>query len=151
VTPVFFSEMSRLTTDCRTEGVADLKGPLAFSHRVTLHLHLTMEMLSRERNFRKALREAAAACHLSRAHLSRTFKRCTGLTPQTWHRRQALERAARLLIEAPEHSLAEIAQICGFSDQSHFSNAFRRVHRESPAAWRRRMRSEGNDGSTRRP
>lgn len=142
--------MHVLETDCPSEGVVDLTGPLAFSHRITSHLHLTMEMLSRERDFRKAIHEAAAACHISRAHLSRTFKRCTGITPRMWHRRQAIEAAARLLLELPECQLAQIAQICGFADQSHFTNAFRRIHQLSPAAWRRRIQSEGSDSWARR-
>jgi len=45
------------------------------------------------------------------------------------------------MMEQSDKRLAEIAQSCGFADQSHFSRTFRAVMGSSPAAWRRERRS----------
>jgi AraC-like DNA-binding protein len=51
-----------------------------------------------------------------------------------------IEHAARQLADT-NVSLAEIAQSAGFSDQSHFSNLFRRHTGQSPYQFRRSVRS----------
>ena len=48
---------------------------------------------------------------------------------------------AREMMERTGESLSAIALSCGFSDQSHFTRAFRAVMGRSPAVWRRERRS----------
>jgi AraC family transcriptional regulator len=78
----------------------------------------------------------AAACRLTPNHFGRCFKRSTGDTPYRYLIRLRLEEAKRLMLTA-QRSLAEIAQACGFGDQSHFTRTFTRNVGMSPAAWRR--------------
>jgi len=48
--------------------------------------------------------------------------------------------SARDLLAQSEVPLAEIATMCGFADQSHFSRRFACVNGTSPARWRREQR-----------
>jgi AraC family transcriptional regulator len=51
--------------------------------------------------------------------------------------KRRVERAKKLLSE-PDLQLAEIAQLCGFADQSHFARVFSQFEGFSPGRWRRR-------------
>jgi len=81
---------------------------------------------------------ARAAC-LSATHFARAFKRATGLAPHQYLMRMRLERARRLLAQS-DHSIARIAQDCGFSHQEHLTRAFRRLTGATPGAYRRERR-----------
>ena len=83
--------------------------------------------------------DLSAVVRLSEAHFARMFKRTFGLSPHAFVLRCRLELAARLMLESTE-SLTDIALCCGFTDQAHFCNHFRRSIGESPAAWRRARR-----------
>jgi AraC family transcriptional regulator len=73
--------------------------------------------------------------------LARAFRRTFGCTVGEYVRRLRIERAARQLADT-DLSLAEIALAEGFSDQSHFSNLFRRHTGVSPFQFRRAVRSK---------
>ncbi|MDE2608969.1 MAG: helix-turn-helix transcriptional regulator [Burkholderiales bacterium] len=62
---------------------------------------------------------------LSPYHFARQFKHSTGESPHGFVMRQRIELAKRLLGER-RHELAEVALMCGFSGQSHFTERFRR-------------------------
>jgi AraC-like DNA-binding protein len=83
--------------------------------------------------------DIASECHLSRAYFIRAFARTTGRTPHQWLLEQRVTEA-RVLIETTEKPLAEIAMICGFSDQSHLSRVFLKLCGATPGAWRRAAR-----------
>jgi AraC family transcriptional regulator len=71
--------------------------------------------------------------------LARAFRRAFGCTVGEYVRRLRIERAARLLADT-DLPLAKIALTEGFSDQSHFSNLFRRHTGLSPFQFRRAIR-----------
>ncbi len=79
---------------------------------------------------------------LSAAHFSRAFKRSVGETPHAYIVRRRLTRA-RLLMLTTEAALCEVALVCGFADQAHFTKLFRNYTGMSPAAWRRERRGMG--------
>jgi len=83
--------------------------------------------------------DLSALVNLSEGHFSRAFKRTFGLSPHAFVLRRRLELAAQLMLESRE-SLAEIALRCGFVDQAHLCNHFRRAMGQTPAAWRRTHR-----------
>lgn len=57
-------------------------------------------------------------------------------------REHRMERAIRMLGDAADRrTLAEIAHLCGYSDHSHFTRAFRGRFGASPSEWRRRVRA----------
>jgi AraC family transcriptional regulator len=79
--------------------------------------------------------EIAAAANIHPVHLSRMFRRYYGCTIAEYIRRLRVEAASHALAESDE-SLAEIAAASGFSDQSHFSNLFKRLMNVTPAEYR---------------
>lgn len=83
-----------------------------------------------------AIEELAAACRLSKSHFARAFKATTGQSPHRWHLGHRVEHAKRLMIESNQ-SLADIALVCGFADQSHFAKVFSRLVGSPPGTWRR--------------
>ncbi len=88
---------------------------------------------------RVALERVAVELGLSLCHFVRAFRQRFGAPPNRWLVAQRVERAKDML-ENSASSLAEIAQSCGFCDQSHFTRAFRRSAGQTPGAWRRRVR-----------
>lgn len=94
--------------------------------------------LSNQTSSRLAIRDATRACAVSREHFSRAFKVAIGMSPRRWHLELRLDRA-QLLLAANESSLAAIAAQCGFADQSHFTNVFKRLRRQSPGGYRREV------------
>jgi AraC family transcriptional regulator len=81
---------------------------------------------------------AASAC-LSPYHFSRALKGSTGLSPRAYVTacRIAL---ARKLLAGTALPLAEVAQACGFADQSSFSTTFSRETGLTPGVYRRSSR-----------
>lgn len=79
------------------------------------------------------LEELAAAVGFSKFHLLRTFKAATGLTPWRYQVQLRLASARALLRDGVPAS--QVAVICGFFDQSHFTRLFRASFGITPAAF----------------
>jgi AraC family transcriptional regulator len=86
-----------------------------------------------------SLATLAADAGLSRFHFCRAFKESTGLSPHAWLRQHQLEQAMNMLRDTDE-SIVSIAAALGYSSQTAFAAAFRKLTGESPSDWRRRMR-----------
>jgi AraC-like DNA-binding protein len=67
--------------------------------------------------------QVANECGLSTSYFVRAFKQTTGIPPHRWLTKQRVERAKELLRD-PDRELADIAQLCGIVDQSHFTRVF---------------------------
>ena len=63
------------------------------------------------------------------------FRQATGMSVRQWQMDHRVRSAQRLLTDNPNESLAEVAALCGFADQSHFSRAFLKVVGLTPTAW----------------
>ena len=72
---------------------------------------------------------------LSAYHFSRAFKQSAGVSPHRFVLQSRVERAKHLLGET-ELSLAEIALIVGFGDQSHCARWFRKIVGITPSRFR---------------
>jgi AraC family transcriptional regulator len=83
-----------------------------------------------------SISQVANECGLSTSYFVRAFKQATGVPPYRWLTKQRVERAKELLRD-PSRELADIAQLCGFVDQSHFTRVFSRSEGYSPGRWRR--------------
>ena len=83
-----------------------------------------------------SLKELADECGLSVRHFTRAFRRSTGLPPHRWLLEYRVNRAMELLTNR-ELSLTDVAESCGFADQSHFTRVFTGMVGISPGAWRR--------------
>ncbi|MBV9873822.1 MAG: helix-turn-helix transcriptional regulator [Verrucomicrobia bacterium] len=69
-------------------------------------------------------------------HIARTFREFTGKTIGEFVRCARLDRARTLLADN-RLSIAEIAQMAGFTDQSHLNRLFRRCYNLTPQEVRR--------------
>jgi len=81
-----------------------------------------------------SLGELAAVASLSQFHLARYFRLAFGKPPIAYHRTLRLERAARYL-ERDEGTIAEAAELAGYSDSVALCHAFRRHFGKAPRAW----------------
>ena len=82
------------------------------------------------------LEQMAAVARLSPFHFARQFKTATGLPPHQYVIARRVERAKLLLQAGDDFSLAEVAARAGFSDQSQFSQHFRRLVGATPGKFR---------------
>ncbi|EPR33078.1 AraC protein arabinose-binding/dimerization [Alkalidesulfovibrio alkalitolerans DSM 16529] len=99
---------------------------------------LAREMLHARAPENVGLDELAAATGLSPFHLIRVFTRTMGLPPHGYQTQLRLDAARRLLCSPhPGLRLADIAQECGFADQSHLTRAFKRAFGVTPGAYRK--------------
>ena len=98
-----------------------------------------IERLRSDNNADVSLAALASDAGLSRFHFCRAFKESTGLSPHAWLRQCQLEQAVKMLRETDD-SIASIAAALGYSSQTAFAAAFRRMTNETPSNWRRRAR-----------
>jgi AraC-like DNA-binding protein len=81
-----------------------------------------------------ALSELAGVANLSQFHLARYFRLAFGSPPIAYHRSLRLARAAEFLTHG-EGTVAEAAEIAGYSDSVSLCHAFRRHFGKAPRAW----------------
>jgi transcriptional regulator GlxA family with amidase domain len=84
---------------------------------------------------------AAGAVHMSPSHFRRFFKQAMGKSYVRYLHGLRVERACQLMLRS-DLTLCQIAAEVGFCDQSYFGLVFRRLRKQTPAAFRRRARSE---------
>ena len=84
--------------------------------------------------------ELCGVSQLSRAHLSRLFRREVGMTITQYITAKRLEAAAELL-EFTDQPVSGVANVLAFSSQSHFISVFRRHFGMTPGEYRRRAQS----------
>ncbi|HZE52157.1 MAG TPA: AraC family transcriptional regulator [Bradyrhizobium sp.] len=96
------------------------------------------EILSANLDGRVLLQEVAQECGLSASHFSRAFHRTVGAAPHLWLLKRRVEVAKQKLRDR-RLSISEVAQTCGFADQSHLTRVFTRFVGVSPGAWRRAL------------
>ena len=102
-------------------------------------LSRAIERLRSEHDADISLGALAADAGLSRFHFCRAFKESTGLSPHAWLRQHRLERAMNMLRDT-DVSVVAVAAALGYSSQTAFAAAFRKLTGETPTDWRRRVR-----------
>jgi AraC family transcriptional regulator len=85
--------------------------------------------------------EMAAACGVSRSHLSRAFAQATGVTLAAHAEALRLERAKALMGRSGV-SMSAVAAELGFATPSAFGAAFRRATGQSPLRYARLLRRQ---------
>lgn len=99
-------------------------------------LRLVLECIEDNLGHNITINALSTLAGLSRVQFIRRFKVSTRMTPHQYVIETRVRRARQLLIEGLL-PLADIAAICGFSSQTHFSSTFKRLVGASPAAYRR--------------
>lgn len=77
----------------------------------------------------------AEIAQIGRERFGAAFRRATGMSVRQWQMDHRVRSAQRLLTDNPNENLEEVATLCGFADQSHFSRAFLKVVGLTPTAW----------------
>lgn len=108
-----------------------MRGTPAWVARVRAILHETTDETI-------SLQNLARAADVHWAHLSRDFRRYFRCNFGEYLRQIRVERSLPLLRRG-ELTLAEIALLCGFADQSHFTRIFRQHLRITPRQFQRLM------------
>jgi len=139
----------RLAPQVVAQAARALREPLADSRTAIESLkvvkastrHALFQRLERARGFLHAndsrsvaLGELAAIANLSQFHLARYFRLAFGQPPIAYHRSLRLARAAEFLAR-DEGTIAEAAEIAGYSDSVSLCHAFRRHFGKAPRAW----------------
>jgi AraC family transcriptional regulator len=84
--------------------------------------------------------EVASECGLTSSYFARAFRRTVGMSPHRYLTELRIKEAKAYLVTS-QFSLADVAILCGFGDQSYFTRVFTATVGSSPGAWRRAMRS----------
>lgn len=92
----------------------------------------------------------ASMVGISRVHLHRKLREITNQSARVFIRNVRLQQAATLLAEKRQ-SIAEIAEIVGFSSTSHFSTAFKDLYGVTPTEYMEKEQSEKKNYSDRPP
>jgi AraC family transcriptional regulator len=98
-----------------------------------------IERLRSESDADVSLAALASDAGLSRFHFCRAFKESTGLSPHAWLRQHRLEQAMNMLRDT-DASVVSVAAALGYSSQTAFAAAFRKLTGETPSDWRKRTR-----------
>lgn len=90
-----------------------------------------------ERNFQNdiSVEDIADNCGLNRSYFGKIFKNAVGRTPQDFLLNYRMTKAAELL-KLTRLSIGDISKAVGYSNQLHFSRAFKNMYRMSPRMWR---------------
>lgn len=83
------------------------------------------------------LERLASEVSVSPFHFQRLFNASFGMTPHRYVLQARITRAATLLRYEQNMSVADIALAVGFSDQSHFTCAFKSHMGQTPSRWRK--------------
>ena len=83
-----------------------------------------------------SMNQIAEAVHLSYGHISRVFRKITGMTMNEYLTMTRLKKA-QYELRASRKSIREISEKCGFSHENYFSNLFKKRYGLSPLAYRR--------------
>ena len=95
----------------------------------------TVALMQQQLGSRIVVTELAAAVNLSPSRFRQLFIAQVGVAPALYLQRLRLRRA-RLLIERTFLSVKQVMALVGYSDPSHFSRDFSRLHGMSPSALR---------------
>lgn len=91
------------------------------------------------------LKEISQSLNVHPAYLSREFsKYFDNLSFGEYIRKLRIEKAIDYLDQSA-YSLAEIAYLCGFSDQSHFTRIFKKHTGQNPSAFRKNLQKSKTD------
>lgn len=111
------------------------RAPLKESTKAQRQLQLVKEFLEDFPQTDVSLEELAKLAGLSPFHLLREFQKQFGFPPHAYQIQQRLRMAKKLLKQG--QSISDVAQECGFHDQSHLHRHFKKAMGVTPGQYLR--------------
>lgn len=105
------------------------------------HIQKALAYLEGHYDDRVRLSDVAEACGVSESHLSRQFKKETGLSMSVWLNNRRIE-TAKAMLSMNNQSITEVAIACGFDNINYFSKIFRSVTGETPLSYQKYHKSQ---------
>ncbi|HEY7354767.1 MAG TPA: PocR ligand-binding domain-containing protein [Terriglobales bacterium] len=102
-----------------------------FSQRENKIVTMISEVVENHGPAKVTIKDLAGALHLSTGHLSRTFRRTTGMTLEGFLIQQRVELAKKTLLD-PRLNVAEVAERCGFCNPAYFASVFKKYVKCTP-------------------
>ncbi|KUM24156.1 AraC family transcriptional regulator [Mesorhizobium loti] len=99
---------------------------------------LVQQFLSQNFSRKLSLAEMAAVCELSPYHFARAFSKTFGVSPHQYVVNLRLDFAEKLLADR-RMSITDIADLSGFSSQSHFTTTMKKYRNATPQQVRARQ------------
>jgi len=103
----------------------------AFSQREHKIVMAICQLVEEQGAAQATIRELANSVHLSSGHLSRVFRRTTGMTLEEFLIRQRVELAKRALLD-PRFNVGQVAERCGFCNPAYFASVFKKYVKCTP-------------------
>ena len=82
------------------------------------------------------LQEISRSVYLSPFHFHRRYTELLGITPKHFLLECQIFHAKKMLV-ARDKDLVDIATVCGFAHQSHFTSRFKQATGLTPTRWRK--------------
>ena len=96
------------------------------------------EIMNEELEICSSLLNLSTYLDIHPVHLSREFPKYFKTSFGTYLRTLKVNKAVSLILER-KHLLTEIAYMCGFCDQSHFTNSFKRIYGITPLQFSKKI------------
>ncbi len=103
------------------------------SHREPRAVGTALAFLRGHARDRITLTELASIASITPVRLCRAFARHLGLPPHAYQLRMRIDEAKQLLLKG--YSVADVAAVTGFADQSHLGRHFKRIVGAAPSAY----------------
>jgi AraC family transcriptional regulator len=133
--PAWFSEIP-----AEKRPLLNAKGGLSISCT-----RLAQQFLNRNFSRKLSLAEMAAVCDLSPYHFARAFSKTFGVSPHQYVLTLRLDYAEKLLADR-RISITDIADLSGFSSQSHLTTMMKKYRNATPQQVReRQVRSRASE------
>ena len=81
-----------------------------------------------------SISEAAIKSFISEQYFRKLFKKEFGISPKKYVIEHRIKRAQALIL-TNHYTIAEISELCGYSDYNHFSTEFKKITGTSPSQY----------------
>ncbi|MGL4346195.1 MAG: helix-turn-helix domain-containing protein [Cellulosilyticaceae bacterium] len=109
--------------------------PLAHTKRSDHYISQALSYIQQHYQEPLSIEALATYCNLNRSYFGKLFKEKCHVSPQQFLLQYRMEKAAQLLLQTalPIHL---VGQAVGYSNQLHFSKAFKSIYHQSPSHYR---------------